>query len=148
MYTTSESSSAFYLFINKETTSEENKTKLDFISSIWNDDYIQRLDEKTGNAYGVIKMFKESMLIRLLLTYWRSRVCILKVVILLSTKLKQQYTKNISITNRLGRVFFLIIQKILKHPSQVYIISHLLPSNPPSIVVPEVSLHQMTLIHL
>ena len=104
--------------------------------------------KKTGNAYGVIKISNESMLISILLIYWGRRVCILKFVMLLKTNLTQQDTKNFSITNRLDRVFFLIILKILEHPSQVYRISHLLPSNPPSIVVPKVSLHQMTLIHL
>ena len=104
--------------------------------------------KRTGNAYGVIKIFKESMLLRLLLTYWGRRVCILKVVMLLKTNLTQQDTKNFRITNRLVRVFFTIIQKILEHPSLVYTISLLLPSNPPSIGVPKVSLHQMTLIHL
>ena len=104
--------------------------------------------KRTGSAYGVIKLFKESMLIRLLLAYWGRKVCILKVVMLLKTNLTQLDTKNFIITNRLGRVFFLIILKILDHPSQVYIISHLLPSNPPSVGVPKVSLHQMTLIYL
>ena len=94
--------------------------------------------KKTGNAYGVTKNFTESMLIRLLLTYWGRRVCILKVVMLLKTKLIQLDTKNFSITNRLGRVFFSIILKRLEHPSQVYRISHLLPLNPPSIGVPKV----------
>ena len=45
-------------------------------------------------------------------------------------------------------MFLFIIRKISNHQSQVYRISHLIPSNPPSIVVPKVSLHQMTLIHL
>ena len=53
---------------------------------------------KTGNVYGVIKLFRESILLRLLLTYWGRRVCILKVVMLLKTKLTQQNTKNFSIT--------------------------------------------------
>ena len=104
--------------------------------------------KKTGNAYGVIKLFKESMLLRLLLTYWGRRVCILKVVMLLKTKLTQQDTKNFRFTNRLVRVFFTIILKRLEHPSLVYRISNMLPSNPPSIGVPKVSLYQMTLIHL
>ena len=51
-------SSAFHSFFNKEKTSVETETKIDFISSIWDDDHIRRLDEKTGNAYGVIKIFK------------------------------------------------------------------------------------------
>ena len=34
----------------------------------------------TGNVYGVIKYYKESMILRLLFTYWGKRVCILKVV--------------------------------------------------------------------
>ena len=104
--------------------------------------------KRTDNDYDVIKLFKESMLLRLLLTYWGRRVCILKVVMLLNTKLTQLDTKNFIIKNRLGRMFFLIILKRLEHPSQVYIISHLLPSNPPSIRVPKVSLHQMTRIHM
>ena len=104
--------------------------------------------KKTDNSYGVIKLFKASMLLRLLLIYWGRRVCILKVVMLLKTKLTQHDTNNFSITNRLGTVFYLIIQKILEHPSQFYRISLLLPSNPPLIVVQKVSLHQMTLINL
>ena len=129
-------------------TSAETATKLNIISSLWDDDHIRRLYKKTGNAYNVIKIFKESMLLRPLLMYWGRRVCILKVVMLLQINLTQQDTKNISITNRLRRVFFLIILKILEHPSQVYRISHLLLLNPPSNGVPKVSLHQMTLIHL
>ena len=88
------------------------------------------------------------MLLRLLLTYWGRSLFILKVVMLLNKNLIQQDTKNFRITNRPRRVFFLIIQKILKHPSQVYRIIHLLPSNPPSILVTKVSLHQMALIHM
>ena len=99
--TTSQSSPAFHSFLNKEKTNSETATKLNFISSIWDDDHLRRLDEKTGNAYGAIKLFKESMLLRLLLAYWGRRVCILKVVMLLKTKLAQQETKNFSITNRL-----------------------------------------------
>ena len=72
----------------------------------------------------------------------------IKSFMLLKTKLTQQDTKNFSIKNILRRVFLLIILKILEHPSQVYRISHLLPSNPPSIGVPKVSLHKMKLIHL
>ena len=102
----------------------------------------------TGNSYGVIKLFKASMILRLLLTYWGRRVCILKVVKLLNKKLIQLDTKNFRTTNRLRRVFFVIILKRLEHPSQVCRISHLLPLNPPSIGVPKVPLHQMTLIHL
>ena len=45
-------------------------------------------------------------------------------------KFTQKDTKNFSIANRFRRVFSLIIQKILEHPSQVYRISHLLPSIP------------------
>ena len=86
---------------------------------------------KNVNAYGVIKLFKESMLLRLLLTYWGRKVCIFKVVMLLKTKLTQQDTKNFRIINRLVRVFFTIILKILEHPSLLYRISHLLPSKPP-----------------
>ena len=43
--------------------------------------------EKTGDSYGVINVFKESMLLRLLLTYWGRRVCISKVVMLLKKML-------------------------------------------------------------
>ena len=56
---TSQSSPALHSFFNKEKTSAETTNKLDIISSIWDDDHIQRLDKKTGNAYGVIKLFKE-----------------------------------------------------------------------------------------
>ena len=43
---TSQSSPAFHSFFNKEKTSAETATKLDFISSIWDDDHIRRLEEK------------------------------------------------------------------------------------------------------
>ena len=43
--------------------------------------------KETGNAYDVINFSKESMLIRLFLTYCGRRVCILKVVMLIRTKL-------------------------------------------------------------
>ena len=78
--TTSLYSSVFNSFINKEKTSAETPTKLDLISSIWNDDHIWRLYGKTGNAYGVTKVSKESMLLRILLTYWGIRVFILKLL--------------------------------------------------------------------
>ena len=44
--TTSQSSSTFNSFFNKEKTSAETKTKLDFISFIWDDGHILRLDKK------------------------------------------------------------------------------------------------------
>ena len=43
--------------------------------------------KKTDNAYGIKQVSKEPMLLRLLLTYWGRRVCILKVVMFLRTKL-------------------------------------------------------------
>ena len=45
-YPTSRPFPAFHSFFNKEKTSAETATKLDFISSIWDDDHIRRLDEK------------------------------------------------------------------------------------------------------
>ena len=44
--TTCQSSSKLRSFFNKENTSAETETKLDFTSSIWDDDQIMRLDEK------------------------------------------------------------------------------------------------------
>ena len=44
--TTSQSYSAFHQFFHKEKTSAETETNIDFISSIWYDDHIWRLDEK------------------------------------------------------------------------------------------------------
>ena len=85
--TTRQSSSTFHSLFNKEKTSAETETKLDLISYIWDDGHIMRLDEKTGNAYGIIQVSKESMILRLLLTYWERRVCILKVFIFLRTKI-------------------------------------------------------------
>ena len=67
--TISQSSSEFHSFFNEEKTSAETETKLDFISYIWDDDHILRLNEKIGNAYGVIKVTKKSILLRLLLMY-------------------------------------------------------------------------------
>ena len=49
--------------------------------------------KKTSNAYDVINVFKESMLLKLFLTYRGKRVCILNVFMLLKTKLTQQDTK-------------------------------------------------------
>ena len=46
LYTTSQYSSTFHSFFNKEKTSTETETKLDFIWSIWDYDHILRLDEK------------------------------------------------------------------------------------------------------
>ena len=43
---TSQYSPAFHSFFNKEKTSAETVTKIDFISSIWDDNYIRRIDEK------------------------------------------------------------------------------------------------------
>ena len=145
---TSQSSPAFHSFLNQG--KKVQKPQISWISFHLYGIMIKFGGQmkKTGNAYGVIKSFNESMLLRLLLTYWGRRVCTLKVVMLLKKKLTKQDTKNFSITNRLGRVFLLIIQKSSEHQSQVYRIIHLLPSNPPPTVVPKLSLHQMTLIHL
>ena len=41
------------------------------------------LMKKTGNTYGVIKVSKESMLLRLFLTYWGRKLSILKVFMFL-----------------------------------------------------------------
>ena len=43
---TSQSSPAFHSFLNEENKSAETATKLDLISSIWDDDHIRRLYEK------------------------------------------------------------------------------------------------------
>ena len=50
----SQSSSKFHSFFNKENTRSETETKLDFVSYIWDDDHIMRLDEKTGNTYALL----------------------------------------------------------------------------------------------
>ena len=42
-----------------------------------------RLDKKTGNAYGVIQVYKQSKILQIVLMYWGRRVFILKVVMLL-----------------------------------------------------------------
>ena len=44
--TTSQYSSTFHSFFIKENTGAETETKLDFISSIWDNDHIMMLDEK------------------------------------------------------------------------------------------------------
>ena len=44
--TTSQCYSTFHSLFNKENTRTETKTKLDYISSIWDDDKILRLDER------------------------------------------------------------------------------------------------------
>ena len=45
LFNTSQYSSAYLSFFNKEKTSVETETKLNFISYIWDDDNILRLDE-------------------------------------------------------------------------------------------------------
>ena len=45
--TTSQSFPSFNTFFNKEKATAETATKLAFILSIWDDDHIRRLDEKT-----------------------------------------------------------------------------------------------------
>ena len=75
-----------YLF-NNEKICAEIETKFGFISPIWDDDRILRLDTKTGDAYGVIQVSNESMLPRLLLTQWGRMVCIIKVVMFLRKNL-------------------------------------------------------------
>ena len=45
-FTTSQYSLTFHLFYNKQKKSAETQTKLDFISYIWYDDHILRIDEK------------------------------------------------------------------------------------------------------
>ena len=77
----------FHSFFNKEKISPETETKLDFISSTWYDDHILKLDEKSGNAYDVIQVSKESIMPRLFLTYWGRRVCILIFFMFLMTTL-------------------------------------------------------------
>ena len=84
---TSQYSSTFHSFLNKGNTSEETETNLDFISSIRDDYHIPRLDKETGNDYIVIQVSNESMILRILLTYWGRRVCILKVVMFLRKNL-------------------------------------------------------------
>ena len=56
--TTSQYFSTFHSFFNKKRTRTETKTMLNFISSIWDDYHILRLDEESGNAYGVIQVYK------------------------------------------------------------------------------------------
>ena len=85
--TTSQSSSTFNFLFNREKKSAETKTKLDFISYIWDNYHILSLDKKTSNAYLVIKFSKESMLLRLLIMYLGRRVRTLKAVTFLRTKL-------------------------------------------------------------
>ena len=55
---TSQSSPAFHSFFNKEKTSAETATKLDFISYIWDDDHIMRLDEKNWQCLWRNKIFQ------------------------------------------------------------------------------------------
>ena len=56
--TTSQSSSKFHSFFNKEKTSAETEAKLDFILSIWDDDHILRLDEKKWQCLWLNTIFQ------------------------------------------------------------------------------------------
>ena len=118
--TTSQSSSTFHPFYNKEKTRAETETKLDFISSICDDDHIWRLDEKNWQFLWFNQSFQVINATKSLSHVLGKKGIHIKVVILLKTMLAQQDTKNFSITNRLGRVFFLFIQKIPKHSSLSY----------------------------
>ena len=55
---TSQSSPAFHSFLYKEKTSAETATKLDLISSIWENDHIMRLDEKNWQCLWYNKSFQ------------------------------------------------------------------------------------------
>ena len=57
-YTTSQYYSTFHSFFNKEKTSAETETKIDFISSIWDDNHILRLDEKNWQCLWCTKSFQ------------------------------------------------------------------------------------------
>ena len=46
------------LFFNKENTSAETATKIDFISSKWDDDHIRRLDEKNWQYFWCNQTFQ------------------------------------------------------------------------------------------
>ena len=130
--------SKYHYLFNNEKTCAETERKLDFISSIGDDDHILGLDKKTYNAYGVIQVYKVSMLLRLLITYRKRRIWILNVVVYLRKNIIKQDTKSFSISKRLGRVFFVNIHKRSKHPFQVYRIIHLLPLNTPYTAVSKV----------
>ena len=54
----SRSSSKFHSFSNKEKSSAETETKLDFISYIWDNDHILRLDEKNWQCSWLTKIFQ------------------------------------------------------------------------------------------
>ena len=55
---TSQSSPAFHSFFDKEKTSAETVTKIDFISSIWDDNYIRRIDEKNWQCLWCNQIFQ------------------------------------------------------------------------------------------
>ena len=61
-YSASQSFSKYYYLSITKKTCAETETKLDSISSIWDNDHILRLDEKNAIAYGVINVSKELML--------------------------------------------------------------------------------------
>ena len=54
----SHSSSKVHSFFNNEKTYAETDTKLDFISSIWDDDHILSLDEKNCKCLWCTKIFQ------------------------------------------------------------------------------------------
>ena len=116
-----------YFLNNKNTCTETKKDRFYFICLGWWSHYGARF--KNGNAYGVIQVSKEWILLRILITYWGRRVCIFKVFMFLSKNIIKQDKKNFSIPNRLRRTFFINIHKISKHIFQVYRISHLMPLN-------------------
>ena len=55
---TSQSYPEFHSFFNKEKTSAETATKLDIISSIWDDDHIRRVDEKNWQCLWCNQIFQ------------------------------------------------------------------------------------------
>ena len=75
---TSQYLSSFHSLFNNEKACAEKETKLDFISSIWDDDHIQMFDENKWQCLWCNKIFQGINATEALARVLKKRVCILK----------------------------------------------------------------------
>ena len=108
----SQSSSKFNSLFNNENICAETETKLYFISSIWDDDQIIRLDENNWQCLWCDTSFQEINDTKALHRVLGKKVVHIKSCYVTKDKAHIKNTKGFSNKNRIRRVFFLNIQKI------------------------------------
>ena len=118
--------------------------KLNFISSIWDDDHIQRFDENNWQCLWCYKKFQGMNATKALAQVLGKMACILIDGMQSRKNRTEQHIESFSISELLGRLLFSIVLKISNILFQVYRISHLQSLDPPYTAVLKVSLHQTT----